>query len=239
MRWSPEGSLDFLGRADHQVKLRGYRIELGEVEAALAARPGITQAVVMAREDVPGVVQLVGYVTGSADETTLRSALAASLPEHMVPARIVQIESFPLTPNKKVDRKALPAPAARISATVATAPIDAGSSEGRIAAIWSRILGVQGISGRDNFFDLGGHSLLAVQAHREIREALGATHLGITDIFRYPTLTALAAKVDEGRTLAAPVTVTDPQDSTERAAARSDAMARRRDMRARRLGPGA
>ena len=239
VRWSPEGSLDFLGRADHQVKLRGYRIELGEVEAALAARPGITQAVVMAREDVPGVVQLVGYVTGSADETTLRSALAASLPEHMVPARIVQIESFPLTPNKKVDRKALPAPAARISATVATAPIDAGSSEGRIAAIWSRILGVQGISGRDNFFDLGGHSLLAVQAHREIREALGATHLGITDIFRYPTLTALAAKVDEGRTLAAPVTVTDPQDSTERAAARSDAMARRRDMRARRLGPGA
>jgi len=236
VRWTPDGSLDFLGRADHQVKLRGYRIELGEVEAALEAQHGVTQAVVMAREDVPGLVQLIGYVTGSADETALRAALLALLPEHMIPARIVQIDGFPLTPNKKVDRKALPAPAARIMAPVVVTPVDAGSSEGRIAAIWSRILGVQGISGRDNFFDLGGHSLLAVQAHREIRDALGATHLGITDIFRFPTLAALAAKVDEGKAPAAPIAM--PEDNTDRAAVRSDAMARRRDMRARRLGQG-
>jgi len=236
VRWTPEGSLDFLGRADHQVKLRGYRIELGEVEAALEAQQGVTQAVVIAREDVPGLVQLVGYITGNADETTLRAAVSASLPEHMVPSRIVQIDSFPLTPNKKVDRKALPAPAARVIAPVAVAPVDAGSSEGRIAAIWSRILGVKGISGRDNFFDLGGHSLLAVQAHREIRDALGATHLGITDIFRFPTLTALAAKVDEGKAPVAPVS--EAGDSIDRAAVRADAMARRRDMRARRLGQG-
>jgi len=230
VRWREDGTLDFLGRADHQVKLRGYRIELGEIEAALDAQPGITQAVVMAREDVPGLVQLVGYVTatGPVDEAALRAALAAQMPAHMVPARIVRLDAFALTPNKKVDRKALPAPA---TAAVPAAPAVTGeTTAARIAAIWSRILGVTGITARDNFFDLGGHSLLAVQAHRDIREALAVPTLGITDIFRFPTLAALAARIDEGRAPAAAPSP-DPAPANDR----MDAMARRRAMRASRL----
>jgi natural product biosynthesis luciferase-like monooxygenase protein len=229
VRRRADGKLDFLGRADHQVKLRGYRIELGEIEAALEAQPGVRQAVVLAREDTPGDVRLVAYVTGGAAEAALRAGLGAVLPEHMVPANIVALEAFPLTPNRKVDRKALPAPGVRGVAEAAfVAP--ASDVESRIAAIWARVLGVPKVGARDNFFALGGHSLLAVQAHREIREALGATKLSITDIFRFPTLSALAAHLDDGPkpvVQAAPVAGLDTQ-----AGARLDAMARRRAMRA-------
>jgi hypothetical protein len=237
VRWRADGGLDFLGRADHQVKLRGYRIELGEIEAALDAQTGVRQAVVMAREDVPGLVQLVAYLTVNqpVTEAALQAALSHVLPAHMVPSRFMTLDSFPLTPNKKVDRKALPAPAARQSGAVPMSDLTTGptggSTEVQIAAIWSRLLGVTTITSRDSFFELGGHSLLAVQAHRDIRDTLKAPHLSITDIFRYPTLGALAAKLDEGK---APVMADEPAD--DRAAARTDAMSRRRDMRARRQG---
>ena len=232
VRWRPDGGLDFLGRADHQVKLRGYRIELGEIEAAIDMIPGIRQAVVLAREDVPGLVQLVAYLTAdiAIAEVALHEAMAAVLPAHMVPARFITLPAFPLTPNKKVDRKALPAPTARQTAPIAPSP--SGTTEAQIAAIWSRLLGVTQINARDSFFELGGHSLLAVQAHRDIRDQLNAPQLSITDIFRYPTLGALAAKLDQGRAPAPPPP--DPHD--DRAAARNDAMSRRRDMRARRSG---
>ncbi len=247
-RWRADGGLDFLGRADHQVKLRGYRIELGEIEAALDAQPGIRQSVVLAREDVPGVVQLVGYVLADvADEAALKAALARVLPPHMVPARIVRLDALPLTPNRKIDRKALPAPAAsarpvapaapaaaRAAPSAATAAMGAGDTQRRIAEIWSRILGVDAIGPRDSFFDLGGHSLLAVQAHRDIRDGLGARHVTITDIFRFPTLAALAARVDAGFAPAAPVP--EPEPALAGADTRSDAMARRRELRARRGG---
>ena len=227
VRRRADGKIDFLGRTDHQVKLRGYRIELGEIEAVLEAAEGVTQAVVLAREDVPGDVRLVAYVTGTATEAALREAVAA-LPEHMRPAHYVTLPAMPLTPNRKVDRKALPAPKAapfRVAA-VAQAPIKGASA--KIAAVWSRLLGVQDIQPSDNFFALGGHSLLAVQAHRDIKADLGTTRLSITDIFRFPTLEALARHLGD-EPAAIPLT-------NDRADARNDAMARRRAMRAGRSG---
>ncbi|WP_370311621.1 MupA/Atu3671 family FMN-dependent luciferase-like monooxygenase [Sagittula sp.] len=269
VRRRPDGRIDFVGRVDHQVKLRGHRIELGEIEAVLEAVPGVTQAVVMAREDTPGDMRLVGYYTGAPqDEAALKAAMARDLPAYMVPGRFVALSRFPLTPNRKVDRKALPRPeaiavpkaaprpqatpkAAPAPAQVATGPgADAQAVQAQVAAIWERFLGVQKPKGSDNFFDLGGHSLLAVQVHRAIREELGAVKLSITDIFRLPVLSDLGKKVAE---LAGPVvpkavpaqtraTAPDPvkvaqmpeQTAATRASARSDAMARRREMRSRR-----
>jgi natural product biosynthesis luciferase-like monooxygenase protein len=230
VRLRADGRLDFLGRADFQVKLRGYRIELGEIEAVLEAQPGVTQAVVLAREDSPGDLRLVAYIVGAAQEAGLRAELAAVLPEHMMPAHFVTLDAFPLTPNRKVDRKALPAPSA--AAPVAEAFVAPQSDiEAQLAAIWGRILGVPKVGAKDNFFALGGHSLLAVQAHREIREALGAAKLSITDIFRFPVLSALAKHLDD-RPAPAPAVAAAPVN--DRAEARSDAMARRMAMRARR-----
>jgi natural product biosynthesis luciferase-like monooxygenase protein len=229
--WRPDGRLDFLGRADHQVKIRGHRIELGEIEAALEALPGVRQAVALAREDTPGNLRIVGYVVAEGtEEAALRTALATRLPEHMVPSRIVAVESFPLTPNRKVDRKALPAPGEEARAESFVAP--ASHTEARIAAIWSRILGVGKIGSKDSFFALGGHSLLAVQAHREIREALNAPGLAITDIFRFPTLAALARHIDPKA--GEPARLASPALAADRAGARSEAMSRRRDLRAAR-----
>ena len=251
VRRRADGRIDFVGRVDHQVKLRGHRIELGEIEACLEAIAGITQGVVMAREDVPGDVRLVGYYTGAAkDEAAVKAAMARDLPAIMVPGRFVHLDAFPLTPNKKVDRKSLPAPQAVVAkpAPAPVAPVvpaagdDAAQVEAAIAAIWQRTLGVAA-SGRDNFFDLGGHSLLAVQAHRAIREELGAAKLSITDIFRFPVLADLAARVAglaDGavRAPAAPV-APKPEPAPVvaapgRAQSRSEAIARRREMRARR-----
>ncbi len=223
VRWRAGGKLDFLGRTDHQVKLRGYRIELGEIESVLEAQPGVRQAVVMAREDTPGDLRLVAYIVGAATEAALRAELAGLLPEHMMPAHFVSLDAFPLTPNRKVDRKALPAPSAKALETQSfVAPTS--DIEAQIAAIWTRVLGVAKVGAKDNFFALGGHSLLAVQVHREIRDSLGVAKLSITDIFRFPVLSALAAHLDD-RPIAAPAVVPD------RADARADAMARRRAMR--------
>ncbi len=237
VRWRPDGRLDFLGRADHQIKLRGYRIELGEIESLIDAHPGIRQSVVLAREDTPNLVQLAAYMTTQApvDEKALRHALAASLPDYMVPTHFVTVDEFPLTPNRKVDRKALPAPTVQkqLSSAPSSTSVSHGSASQKIAAIWSQILGVSDISNRDNFFDLGGHSLLAVQAHREIKKTLNVPGLSITDIFRYPTLGALVEKVEE-KTGGATAEPQPPKTTPEKATSRQDAMARRREMRARR-----
>ncbi|WP_405054098.1 MupA/Atu3671 family FMN-dependent luciferase-like monooxygenase, partial [Tabrizicola sp.] len=234
VRRRTDGRLDFLGRADHQVKIRGHRIELGEIETALESAPGVRQAVVIPREDLPGDVRLVAYVTtnGPTDEAALRSHLSARLPEVMVPAHVVTLDAFPLTPNRKVDRKALPAPSAR-NADPGFLPAE-DSIEQAIAAVWSRVLGVARVGRSDNFFALGGHSLLAVQAHRELKAALRSDRLAITDIFRFPVLSALASHLGAGTAPAAP-----PPSADSGAAARLDAMARRRAMReAREQAPG-
>jgi natural product biosynthesis luciferase-like monooxygenase protein len=235
VRLRADGRLDFLGRADFQVKLRGYRIELGEIEAVLEAQSGVTQAVVLAREDSPGDLRLVAYLTGTAQEAGLRAAMGTLLPEHMVPAHFVTLDAFPLTPNRKVDRKALPAPSAAPMVETFVAP--ASDIEAQLASIWARILGVPKVGAKDNFFALGGHSLLAVQAHREIRDQLNAPKLSITDIFRFPTLAALARHLDDtpkAAVAAPPVANTTSAPPIDRAEARNDAMARRIAMRARR-----
>jgi hypothetical protein len=242
VRWRADGGLDFLGRADHQIKLRGYRIEMGEIETQIDAVPGVRQSVVIPREDTPGNVQLAAYYleTAPVDPAAIRARLAAELPAHMVPAHYVRLDAFPLTPNKKIDRKALPAPRARVAAPSNVTPITAqASTAGRIAAIWTKILGVAGIGPQDHFFDLGGHSLLAVQAHREIKAELGAERLSITDIFRFPLLSALAGEVDRLTRGDAPEPETPPTTSApERAINRAEAMSRRRQMRAARAGRG-
>jgi hypothetical protein len=242
VRWRADGGLDFLGRADHQIKLRGYRIEMGEIETQIDAVPGVRQSVVIPREDTPGNVQLAAYYleTAPVDPAAIRAHLAAELPAHMVPAHFVRLDAFPLTPNKKIDRKALPAPRARAAAPSNVTPITAqASTAGRIAAIWTKILGVEGIGPQDHFFDLGGHSLLAVQAHREIKAELGADRLSITDIFRFPLLSALAGEVDRLTRGDAPEPETPPTTTApERAINRAEAMSRRRQMRAARAGRG-
>lgn len=246
-RWHADGQLEFLGRGDAQVKIRGYRIELGEIEAALEAEAGVTQAVVIVREDASGVGQLTGYIIGTAEENALKQALGDRLPSYMVPMRIVQLEAFPLTPNKKVDRKALPAPgkARKAEAPKSTAPvvngttaevapaeaveaIDAGEA---VADIWAEILNVERIAPSDNFFDLGGHSLLAVEAHRAIRDRLGLKQLSIADIFRAPTLSGFTARVEA---LMKPVAKTPKDEVPAAPVAQEATIGRRRAMRQQR-----
>ncbi len=242
VRRREDGKLDFLGRADHQVKLRGYRIELGEIEAVMERQPGVTQAVVLAREDNPGDLRLVAYVTGAAKEPALRAALVAELPDHMVPQHFVTLPAMPLTPNRKVDRKALPKPGPApalepVAPVLAGAEPPASSVAADLAAIWARVLGVAKVGAKDNFFALGGHSLLAVQAHREIRDRMGAAKVSITDIFRFPVLEQLVAHIEGPGAAIRPVApqpvAAAPQAQGESLA---DAMDRRRAMRLARRG---
>ncbi len=236
VRWRADGTLDFLGRLDHQVKLRGYRIELGEIEARLAGCPGVQDAVVLARTDVPGDARLVGYVTakdGAAPaEAALRDRLAAYLPDYMVPSRIVALPAFPLTPNRKIDRGALPPPADPVPADPVPAPAaapDAGGAQAVIAQVFARVLNIGAVRAGDNFFALGGHSLLAVQAHRDLQEVFGKGRIAITDIFRFPTAAGLAAHLGMTEGAAAPPDAA-PQPSAPTPAS-ADTIAQRRALR--------
>ncbi|MGY6548146.1 MAG: MupA/Atu3671 family FMN-dependent luciferase-like monooxygenase [Roseinatronobacter sp.] len=203
VRRNAAGGIDFLGRIDHQVKIRGHRIELGEIEAALEAQPGVTQAVVLAREDQPGDQRLVGYYTGS-PSGDLRAALAQVLPAHMLPSVLVPVAAFPLTPNKKIDRKALPAPQVASARAPSVAPaavpardrVQTGDTLAALSQVWCDVLGLAQVGPSDDFFKLGGHSLLAVQAHREIRAKLNLPGVSITDVFRFPVLGDLARHLE-------------------------------------------
>ncbi|MFC7519066.1 amino acid adenylation domain-containing protein, partial [Herbaspirillum sp. GCM10030257] len=194
-RYLADGSIQFLGRNDQQVKLRGFRIELGEIEAKLLEQQGVREAVVIAREDRPGDKRLVAYLTTDVqlDTEALRVSLQAVLPEYMVPAAYVQLDTLPLTPNGKLDRQALPAPEGDAYAVRAyEAPV--GEVENALAAIWAEVLDLQlGTIGRaDHFFALGGHSLLAMRVVSRVRESLNAD-LGVTELFDYPILAELAS----------------------------------------------
>ncbi|MEW6476446.1 MAG: amino acid adenylation domain-containing protein [Actinomycetota bacterium] len=168
-RWTAEGTIEFLGRVDDQVKVRGFRIEPGEVEAALEAHPEVGKAVVVARDD-DGVRRLVGYVTAAGrrpEAAGLRTFVAGRLPSYMVPAAIVVLDAFPVTPNGKVDRAALPAPA--FEAGAGRDPRD--DREATLCRLFAEVLGVDGVTIDDNFFDLGGDSILSIQLVSRARRA--------------------------------------------------------------------
>jgi hypothetical protein len=196
-----DGAIEFLGRIDHQVKIRGHRIELGEIESVLAKQPGVKDAVVIARDDATGEKRLLGYVTAHAnarlDAQLLRAALAGELPEIMVPQAVLVLPSLPHTPNGKVDRKALPEPNAVIAVLAPASSAPNSELEKTIAGIWQDVLGLPQVGTTDNFFDLGGHSLLVVQVQRRLLEACGR-EVSITDMFRLPTIKALAAHLGGG-----------------------------------------
>ncbi|BBZ39239.1 hypothetical protein MCNS_23020 [Mycobacterium conspicuum] len=166
--WGADGQLRYVGRADEQVKIRGYRIELGEIQAALASLDGVTQAVVIVREDRPGDKRLVGYVTGTADPASARAALAERLPTYMVPAAVVVIDALPLTVNGKLDTRALPAPEYQ-DVDRYRAPSDA--VEEVLADIYAQVLGLERVGVDESFFELGGDSILSMQVVARARAA--------------------------------------------------------------------
>ncbi|WP_123417576.1 non-ribosomal peptide synthase/polyketide synthase, partial [Pseudomonas brassicacearum] len=204
-RWLADGSIEYLGRNDDQVKIRGFRIELGEIEATLAACEGISEAVVIAREDEPGDKRLVAYVIAAQgaqpSAVDLRTQLLRSLAEHMVPSAFVILEAFPLTTNGKLDRKALPAPD---QSAVISREYEApqGEVETTIARIWQDLLKLGRVGRHDNFFELGGHSLLAVKLIERMRQVDLAADVRV--LFGQPTLAALAAAVGGVREVVVP-----------------------------------
>ncbi|MFM9103276.1 MAG: thioesterase domain-containing protein, partial [Cyanobium sp.] len=198
-RWLPTGEIEYLGRNDFQVKIRGFRIELGEIESQLSTHDQVGEVAVIAREDVPGDKRLVAYVVarGEVSPEELKAHLQSRLPDYMLPAAFVVLERFPLTPNGKLDRKALPAPEADAYASRAYAPPE-GPVEEALAAIWSELLGIERIGRHDDFFSLGGHSLLVLRLVSELDQRFGV-RLPVGTVFLRPSLTALAEAIGDGR----------------------------------------
>ncbi|NHB90237.1 non-ribosomal peptide synthetase, partial [Photorhabdus tasmaniensis] len=209
-RYLPDGNLEFLGRNDQQVKIRGFRIELGEIEARLAEHPAVREVAVLALGEGADK-RLVAYVVATADEAlmnNLRAHLSATLPDYMVPSAFVRLEAFPLTPNGKLDRHALPAPDGEaVARQVYAAP--QGETEIALSVIWRELLGVEQVSRHDSFFALGGHSLLAVRMIERLR------HQGLTltarDLFQSPVLSALAQTLGRHRAVMVPANVITPE----------------------------
>ena len=199
VRLGADGVVEFAGRSDHQVKIRGHRIELGEIETVIDTHPDVVQSVVVAHRPPVGDPTLIAFVVTHAareiDETSLRSLIGASLPDAYLPARVIRLDGFPLTPNGKTDRGRLEADvalhlAAALSGSGVAQPLD-DPGEQLVAEVWTDEL--QRVVGRDdNFFDIGGNSLLAVAVFRRICERTGA-ELALTDVFRYPTIRTFAA----------------------------------------------
>ncbi|MCV7236446.1 amino acid adenylation domain-containing protein, partial [Mycobacterium branderi] len=193
VRWRADGQLDYVGRADGQVKVRGYRIELGDVQTALADCDGVEQAAVIAREDHPGDKRLVGYVTGKADPAQIRDKLAERLPAYMIPSAVVVLDSLPLTVNGKLDTRALPVP--EYTGARYRAPTNA--IEEILAGIYAQVLGLERVGVDDSFFDLGGDSLSAMRVIAAINTSLDAG-LSVRVVFEAPTVAQLARRVGVG-----------------------------------------
>jgi amino acid adenylation domain-containing protein len=177
VRSLPDGALEYLGRLDHQVKIRGYRIELGEIEAVLTQYPGVRQALVVAREDAPGDKRLVAYLVADRasdlSASALRTHLRGQIPEYMVPSAFVPLDAFPLTPNGKVDRKALPPPQVSRPNLGKGLVSPRNDHEQALTRIWEALLRVQPVSVKDDFFELGGDSVKAAQMLAQVREVFG------------------------------------------------------------------
>jgi amino acid adenylation domain-containing protein len=192
VRFRRDGRIDYLGRFDDQVKLRGFRIELGEIEAALRDDERVAEAVVIVRDN-----RLLAYVSGDAPDTAqLRAALEQRMPKHMMPSAIVVLDAFPMTPNKKIDRKALPDPE-RMQESPIGEPLR-GAAEELLGSIWCELLGLERAGADDDFFESGGHSLLATRLVSRIEECFGV-RIALRNVFDHTTLRALAAAIEEER----------------------------------------
>ncbi|WP_161855558.1 non-ribosomal peptide synthetase [Bradyrhizobium sp. CCBAU 051011] len=215
--YTPEGDICFLGRLDLQIKVRGFRVELGEIEAALSCHPGVQAAAVAVRDDLPSGRGLVGYVMPGAEAPStseLRSFLLGRLPDYMVPAVFVILDSLPLNQAAKVDRQALPAPRRERPTLDTPFVAPTTSMEQTTCRIWATLLGRDSVGIDDNFFELGGHSLLATQIIARMRDAFGID-LPIRAVFDHPTVGDLSALVEEElRRQSVPIAVPTP-DRTE------------------------
>ncbi|MCC6490292.1 MAG: non-ribosomal peptide synthetase, partial [Candidatus Hydrogenedentes bacterium] len=200
-----DGSIEFIGRKDGQIKLRGFRIELGEIESALHAVHGVRECCVVLRDEDPGDKQIVAYIVpeqaGALESASLRASLGGTLPEYMVPRAIVFMEALPLTPNGKVDKRALPAPGHDASDALQVVPRTA--LEADIARLWSDVLGGRGVGVTDRFFDVGGHSLLAVRIMAMIRDRY-EVDFPLTRFFQDPTVSGMAAYIQQQQGVGAP-----------------------------------
>ncbi|HYH83128.1 MAG TPA: amino acid adenylation domain-containing protein, partial [Longimicrobium sp.] len=200
-RWLAGGVLEYQGRVDEQVKVRGFRIEPGEIEGVLRRSEGVADCVVVAREDVPGEKRLVAYVVGDAEAGVLREHLHRELPEYMVPTAFVPLERIPLTPNGKLDVKALPAPDLASAEERYLAPRT--PTEEVLAGIWSETLRLERVGVEESFFELGGHSLLATRVVSRVRAVFGV-EVPLRALFEGPTVAELAGRVEEMRRAGAP-----------------------------------
>ncbi|HKX32892.1 MAG TPA: amino acid adenylation domain-containing protein, partial [Blastocatellia bacterium] len=202
-RWRSDGTLEYIGRNDSQVQIRGFRVELGEIQSVLTAHALVRDAAVIVSQlaggaagDASGADQrLVAYLIpkspGQLPVTELRAYAKEKLPDYMVPSHFVQLDSFPLTANGKIDYRALPAPEGTREELGGDYVAPGDETERQIAEIWRQTLGVERVGLNDNFFDIGGHSLLLIQVHRRLREACHA-ELPLVELFRYPTVRTLA-----------------------------------------------
>ncbi|KIO65387.1 Long-chain-fatty-acid--CoA ligase [Caldibacillus thermoamylovorans] len=195
VRYLPDGNIEFVSRIDNQVKVRGFRIELGEIESVLLNHSEVKDCVVIVREDSLGEKQLVAYVitvNGNGNKQEIRDYLLEQLPEYMIPAYIIEMTEFPLTPNGKIDKKALPIPQHTVKEEVAPKT----SIEELVTIIWSDVLGVDEIGSTDSFFEIGGHSLLATAAVSRLREAFGVD-LSLRTLFEYTTVKELSMEIEK------------------------------------------
>jgi amino acid adenylation domain-containing protein len=197
-RYLPDGKIEYLGRIDNQVKIRGFRIELGEIEYNLNIHPDIDRCVVIAREDIPGDKRLVAYLITDRDlrlsTEELKNYLGQKLPDYMIPSHFVFLDDFPLTPNAKIDRRALPAPDIR-QAIEQSYEAPSTDNEKSIADIWKTVLRLEKVGLRDNFFELGGNSLLAMQIVSQMRQALGF-NVPLNSLFESPTIAELSNLIE-------------------------------------------
>jgi amino acid adenylation domain-containing protein len=217
-RYRAGGEIEYVGRADGQVKLRGFRIELGEIEAALTQHTGVREAVVVVRGEAAHR-QLVAYVTpdNTAETSTgdLRDRLRERLPEYMVPVAFFVLEALPLTPNGKVDRKALETLKNEVQERTATFVGPRTELEQNLVAIWCSVLGTDNVSVNDNFFDLGGHSLLVTKVHAQLEELL-ERKISLINLFQYPTISALAEFINNESRRQPTAEATDARSRTRR-----------------------
>ncbi|WHX16504.1 non-ribosomal peptide synthase/polyketide synthase [Streptomyces malaysiensis subsp. malaysiensis] len=213
VRWTAEGELEYLSRVDDQVKLRGFRIELGEIETVLAGHDGVAQAAVLVREDRPGDKRLVAYLVPAADGgvpggAELRRHVAERLPDYMVPSAFMTLDAFPLTPNGKLDRRALPAPDYGPGSTGGRAP--RSPREEILCGLFAEVLGLESVTIDDDFFGLGGHSLLATKLVSRIRSVLDV-ELAVRRVFEAPTVAELAAVLDASAAVRSPLRAVEPR----------------------------